>query len=193
MSRESFEDTELEIEDQGTGALPEAVDTVVDEDENVIAGEVPPEVPVESFYTNLATVLDDQTLSKIGNDLVSDYEQDKRSRQEWVDSYVKGLDLLGFKYESPSRPFLGAAGVTHPLLAESATQFQAQAIKELLPSDGPVRTEVVGAQTDEKIDQAGRVKDYMNYMIMNKMEEYTPDMDQMLFILPLWDRDWETK
>ena len=184
MSGESFENTDLEIE-QETGSLPEDVGTVLDEDENVIAGEDLPEVAEESFYTNLATILDDQTLSKIGSDLVSDYEQDKRSRQEWVDSYVKGLDLLGFKYESPSRPFLGAAGVTHPLLAESATQFQAQAIKELLPSDGPVRTEVIGAQTDQKVDQASRVKDYMNYMIMNKMEEYTPDMDQMLFILPL--------
>src|SRR5210317_872918 len=186
MSREDLENREdLEIEEQGTGSIPEDVDTVVDEDENVIAGEVPEEVEEESFYANLAERLDDQTLARLGSDLVSDYEQDKRSRQEWVDTYIKGLDLLGFKYESPTRPFLGAAGVTHPLLAESATQFQAQAIKELVPSDGPVRTEVIGAQTDEKIDQASRVKDYMNYMLMNKMEEYTPDMDQMLFILPL--------
>ena len=186
MSREDLENREeLEIEEQGTGSIPEDVDTVIDEDENVIAGEVPEEVPQESFYSNLAERLDDQTLARLGSDLVADYEQDKRSRQEWVDTYIKGLDLLGFKYESPTRPFLGAAGVTHPLLAESATQFQAQAIKELVPSDGPVRTEVIGAQTDEKIDQASRVKDYMNYMLMNKMEEYTPDMDQMLFILPL--------
>src|SRR6056300_1721710 len=186
MSREDLENREeLEIEDQNTGSIPEDVDTVIDEDENVIAGEVPEEVQEESFYANLAERLDDQTLARLGSDLVSDYEQDKRSRQEWVDTYIKGLDLLGFKYESPTRPFLGAAGVTHPLLAESATQFQAQAIKELVPSDGPVRTEVIGAQTDEKIDQASRVKDYMNYMLMNKMEEYTPDMDQMLFILPL--------
>src|SRR6056300_1703533 len=186
MSREDLENREeLEIEEQGTGSIPEDVDTVIDEDENVIAGEVPEEVEEESFYTNLAERLDDQTLARLGSDLVADYEQDKRSRQEWVDTYIKGLDLLGFKYESPTRPFLGAAGVTHPLLAESATQFQAQAIKELVPSDGPVRTEVIGAQTDEKIDQASRVKDYMNYMLMNKMEEYTPDMDQMLFILPL--------
>jgi len=186
MSREDLENREeLEIEEQGTGSIPEDVDTVLDEDENVIAGEVPEEVQEESFYANLAERLDDQTLARLGSDLVSDYEQDKRSRQEWVDTYIKGLDLLGFKYESPTRPFLGAAGVTHPLLAESATQFQAQAIKELVPSDGPVRTEVIGAQTDEKIDQASRVKDYMNYMLMNKMEEYTPDMDQMLFILPL--------
>ena len=185
MSGEDLENRELEIEDQNTGSIPEDVDTVLDEEDNVIAGEVPEEVQEESFYTNLAERLSDQELAKLGSELVSDYEQDKRSRQEWVDSYVKGLDLLGFKYESPTRPFLGAAGVTHPLLAESATQFQAQAIKELVPSDGPVRTEVVGVQTDEKIDQASRVKDYMNYMLMNKMEEYTPDMDQMLFILPL--------
>ena len=186
MSREDLENREeLEIEEQGTGSIPEDVDTVLDEDENVIAGEVPEEVEEESFYANLAERLDDQALARLGSDLVADYEQDKRSRQEWVDTYIKGLDLLGFKYESPTRPFLGAAGVTHPLLAESATQFQAQAIKELVPSDGPVRTEVIGAQTDEKIDQAARVKDYMNYMLMNKMEEYTPDMDQMLFILPL--------
>jgi len=182
MSSEEFD---LEIESPETGSIPEQVDTVVDEDENVIAGEALPEVQQESFYDNLADKIDERELAKIGQQLVSDYEQDKRSRQEWIDSYIKGLDLLGFKYESPARPFLGAAGVTHPLLAESATQFQAQAIKELLPADGPVRTEVVGAQTDEKVDQAGRVKDFMNYMIMNKMNEYTPDMDQMLFILPL--------
>ena len=185
MSREDLENRELEIEDQNTGSIPEDVDTVLDEEDNVIAGEVPEEVQEESFYANLAERLSDQELAKLGSELVADYDQDKRSRQEWVDTYIKGLDLLGFKYESPTRPFLGAAGVTHPLLAESATQFQAQAIKELVPSDGPVRTEVVGAQTDEKIDQASRVKDYMNYMLMNKMDEYTPDMDQMLFILPL--------
>jgi len=185
MSSEDLENRELEIEDQNTGSIPEDVDTVLDEEDNVIAGEVPEEVEEESFYANLAERLSDQELAKLGSELVADYDQDKRSRQEWVDTYIKGLDLLGFKYESPTRPFLGAAGVTHPLLAESATQFQAQAIKELVPSDGPVRTEVVGAQTDEKIDQASRVKDYMNYMLMNKMDEYTPDMDQMLFILPL--------
>jgi len=185
MSGEDLENRELEIEDQNTGSIPEDVDTVLDEEDNVIAGEVPEEVQEESFYANLAERLSDQELAKLGSELVADYDQDKRSRQEWVDTYIKGLDLLGFKYESPTRPFLGAAGVTHPLLAESATQFQAQAIKELVPSDGPVRTEVVGAQTDEKIDQASRVKDYMNYMLMNKMDEYTPDMDQMLFILPL--------
>ena len=176
---------DLEIIDTTAGNNPEQVDTVLDEDDNVIAGTPPIIAPEEQFYSNLAENLDESILSQIGSELVSNYEDDKRSRQQWVDSYVKGLDLLGFKYESPARPFLGAAGVTHPLLAESATQFQAQAIKELLPAGGPVRTEVLGAQTDEKINQANRVKDYMNYMITSVMKEYTPEMDQMLFLLPL--------
>ena len=124
MSSEDLENRELEIEDQNTGSIPEDVDTVLDEEDNVIAGEVPEEVQEESFYANLAERLSDQELAKLGSELVADYDQDKRSRQEWVDTYIKGLDLLGFKYESPTRPFLGAAGVTHPLLAESATQFQ---------------------------------------------------------------------
>ena len=176
---------DLEIIDTTTGNNPEQVDTVLDENDNVIAGVEPVIQQEEQFFSNLAETLDESILSQIGSELVSAYEDDKRSRQQWVDSYVKGLDLLGFKYESPARPFLGAAGVTHPLLAESATQFQAQAIKELLPAGGPVRTEVIGAQTDEKINQAGRVKDYMNYMITSVMKEYTPEMDQMLFLLPL--------
>jgi hypothetical protein len=180
MSRE-----DLEIIDTTAGNNPEQVDTVLDEDDNVIAGVEPVIQQEEQFFSNLAETLDESILSQIGSELVSNYEDDKRSRQQWVDSYVKGLDLLGFKYESPARPFLGAAGVTHPLLAESATQFQAQAIKELLPAGGPVRTEVIGAQTDEKINQAGRVRDYMNYMITSVMKEYTPEMDQMLFLLPL--------
>ena len=176
---------DLEIIDTTVGNNPEQVDTVLDEEDNVIAGVEPVIQQEEQFYSNLAETLDESILSQIGSELVSNYEDDKRSRQQWVDSYVKGLDLLGFKYESPARPFLGAAGVTHPLLAESATQFQAQAIKELLPAGGPVRTEVIGAQTDEKINQAGRVRDYMNYMITSVMKEYTPEMDQMLFLLPL--------
>ena len=183
MSREDLDN--LEIIDTTTGNNPEEVDTVLDEEDNVIAGVEPVIQQEEQFFSNLAENLDESILSQIGSELVSNYEDDKRSRQQWIDSYVKGLDLLGFKYESPARPFLGAAGVTHPLLAESATQFQAQAIKELLPAGGPVRTEVIGAQTDEKIDQASRVKDYMNYMVTSVMKEYTPEMDQMLFLLPL--------
>jgi len=129
--------------------------------------------------------MDERTLSRMGNDLVSEYKKDKASRKEWEEAYIKGLDLLGTKYVEVSRPFKGASNVTHPLLAESVTQFQAQAYKELVPSDGPVRTQVVGLQTPQIEEQSERVKDYMNYMLMEEMEEYTTDMDSMLFHLPL--------
>ena len=176
---------DIQIEET-VGTAPEAVTTVIDEEDNLIAGEpLPEEGEQENFYANLAEKIDAQELKKIGAQLVTEVNYDRTSREEWVQGYVKGLDLLGFKYQSLTRPFIGASGVTHPLLAESVTQFQAQAIKELLPSSGPVRTEVIGAETEEKIQQAQRVKDFMNYMLMDKMEEYTPDFDQMLFYLPL--------
>ena len=176
---------DIQIEET-VGTTPEAVTTVIDEENNLIAGEpLPEEGEQENFYANLAEKIDEQELKKIGAQLVTEVNYDRTSREEWVQGYVKGLDLLGFKYQSLTRPFIGASGVTHPLLAESVTQFQAQAIKELLPSSGPVRTEVIGAETEEKIQQAQRVKDFMNYMLMDKMEEYTPDFDQMLFYLPL--------
>ena len=140
---------------------------------------------VKDFYSNLAEDMDERVLGRISNDLINDYKRDKESRSDWEKAYISGLDLLGFKYDNESRPFQGASSVTHPLLAESVTQFQAQAYKELLPSDGPVRTQVVGEQTREKEEQAQRVKEFMNYMIMEQMEEYTPDFDQLLFYLPL--------
>tara|TARA_R100001460_G_scaffold2142_1_gene7197 strand:- start:15292 stop:17664 length:2373 start_codon:yes stop_codon:yes gene_type:complete len=140
---------------------------------------------VKIFYSNLAEDMDERVLGRISSELISDYKKDKESRSDWEKSYTSGLDLLGFKYDNESRPFQGASSVTHPLLAESVTQFQAQAYKELLPSDGPVRTQVVGEQTREREDQAQRVKEFMNYMIMEQMEEYTPDFDQLLFYLPL--------
>ena len=139
----------------------------------------------KEFFSNLAEDMDERVLTRISNDLLQDYKKDKESRGDWEKSYTSGLDLLGFKYDNESRPFQGASSVTHPLLAESVTQFQAQAYKELLPSDGPVRTQVVGEVTREKEQQAQRVKEFMNYMIMDQMEEYTPDFDQLLFYLPL--------
>ena len=140
---------------------------------------------VKIFYSNLAEDMDERVLGRISSELIADYKKDKESRSDWEKSYTSGLDLLGFKYDNESRPFQGASSVTHPLLAESVTQFQAQAYKELLPSDGPVRTQVVGEQTREREEQAQRVKEFMNYMIMEQMEEYTPDFDQLLFYLPL--------
>ena len=137
------------------------------------------------FYANLAEELDETVLNKISSQLVQEYKRDKDSRRDWEDGYTNGLDLLGFKYTQPSKPFRGASGVTHPLLAEAVTQFQAQAYKELLPSDGPVKAAIVGVQNEETEDQASRVKDFMNYQVTEKMEEYTPEMDQLLFYLPL--------
>ena len=129
--------------------------------------------------------MDDGQLSGLAMELMGDFEEDRASRQEWEDTYVKGLDLLGFQYEDRDRPFPGASGVTHPMLAEAVTQFQAQAFKELLPSKGPVKAQVMGAATPDVELQASRVQDFMNYQITTEMEEYTPEMDQLLFYLPL--------
>ena len=139
----------------------------------------------QEFYKNLALDLSEDVLKSISKELVDEYKKDKISRKDWETSYTNGLDLLGFKYFEMTRPFKGSAAVTHPLLAEAVTQFQAQAYKELLPSDGPVRTKVIGAEDQQKVEQASRVQEFMNYMITDQMEEYTPDMDQLLFYLPL--------
>ena len=134
---------------------------------------------------NLSEVLDPAILGEVSSELQGLYEEDQDSRSEWQTAYTGGLDLLGIKYEERSQPFQGASGITHPLISESVTQFQAQAYKELLPSGGPVRTDVIGLRNYETEAQATRVKDFMNYQITEVMEEFDPDMDQMLFYLPL--------
>ena len=134
---------------------------------------------------NLADFLEDGYLGEISSDLRASYEDDMESRSEWEETYTQGLDQLGVKYDERTQPFQGASGVTHPLIAESVTQFQAQAYKELLPSGGPVKTQVLGLQDAAREEQAKRVKDFMNYQIMEVMEEFDPDMDQLLFYLPL--------
>jgi len=139
----------------------------------------------DDFFDNLAEFLSDSELAEVSNDLMDQYTSNKASRQDWEETYSNGLELLGFKYEERTMPFRGATGVTHPVLAEAAVQFQAQAFNELLPPDGPVRTAVLGSQTHAKVEQASRVKNFMNYYITNVMEEYTPEFDQMLFNLPL--------
>ena len=137
------------------------------------------------FGANLAEFLEDEDLDELSNELQSGYTSDKSSREEWEQGYTKGLDLLGFKYEERTRPFDGASGVYHPLLSESVVQFQAQSYKELLPAGGPVRTQIIGASTPEVESQSERVKEFMNYYITDVMEEYDPEMDQLLFHLPL--------
>tara|TARA_R110000803_G_scaffold45031_2_gene95091 strand:+ start:3675 stop:6161 length:2487 start_codon:yes stop_codon:yes gene_type:complete len=156
------------IEEMQDGSLPEDMDMA----------------PLE-HGANISEYLDDAYLGEISSELRASYEEDLDSRAEWAESYTKGLDQLGIKYKERSQPFAGASGVTHPLIAESVTQFQAQAYKELLPSGGPVKTQVLGFQDPEREEQAARVKDFMNYQIMEVMEEYDPDMDQLLFYLPL--------
>ena len=136
-------------------------------------------------FANLADVLDDNVLNPIGAELIDDYTDYKSSRDDWERTYTNGLDLLGFRYERRTQPFRGASGATHPVLAEAVTQFQALAYKELLPAEGPVRTQIVGLVTPERQQQADRVREYMNYQIMDVMKEYEPEFDQMLFYLPL--------
>ena len=139
----------------------------------------------QNHEENLAEFLDDAILKEVGSQVVESYSDYKSSRSDWEDTYIKGLDLLGFKYENRSEPFQGASGATHPVLAEAVTQFQALAYKELLPASGPVRTQIIGKVNQAKEDQADRVKEFMNYQLMVEMKEYEPEFDQMLFNLPL--------
>ena len=141
--------------------------------------------PSEDHFANLAENMDDADLEPLGSKLIEQYNEYRESRADWEDTYRNGLSLLGFKYERRTEPFRGASGVNHPVLAESVTQFQAQAYKELLPADGPVRTQILGVVDVAKEEQAKRVKDFMNYQIMDQMKEYEPEFDQMLFYLPL--------
>ena len=139
----------------------------------------------QNHFDNLADILPDEVIEPIGNEMTQNFMDYKASRKDWEQAYTKGLDLLGFKYDNRTEPFQGASGATHPVLAEAVTQFQAQAYKELLPADGPVRTQVIGIKNPGTEQQAQRVKDYMNYLIMDTMKEYESEFDSMLFHLPL--------
>jgi hypothetical protein len=154
------------------------------EDGGALVNPMSEQMEVE-FDSNLAEYMDEKDLQDMSSDLVGDYKEDNSSREEWYDAYAKGLKLLGFKYEDRSQPFQGASGVTHPLLSETVTQFQAQAYKELLPANGPVRVQMIGKSDPQKEQQAQRVQEFMNYQVMHVMEDFDPDLDQMLFYLPL--------
>ena len=173
------EEDSLDIELPSTmEELPEGVELATEETVEVVAE------PYD-HDANLAEVLDESVLGSLSSDLQSKVREDMESRADWEEAIAKGLNLLGINYEDRSDPFLGASGVTHPLLSEATTQFQSQAYKEMLPSGGPVKTQILGVPTKQTEDQAQRVKDFMNYQIMEVMEEYDPDTDQMLFYLPL--------
>jgi len=139
----------------------------------------------QGHFDNLTDAVEDGFLSKLGSEMQANYTDYKNSRKDWEQTYIKGLDLLGFKYNIKTEPFQGASGATHPVLAEAVTQFQAQAYKELLPADGPVRTQVIGRSDPQREQQSQRVKDFMNYEIMYDLKEYEAEFDQMLFHLPL--------
>jgi hypothetical protein len=173
------EEDSLQIElPDNVEQLPEGIE---------LAGEEAVEVETEEYRhdANLAEVLDESILGELSSDIQAKFREDLESREDWEEAISKGLGLLGINYEDRSEPFLGASGVTHPLLSEAVTQFQAQSYKEMLPSGGPVKTQVLGTPTQETEAQAQRVEDFMNYQITEIMEEYDPDTDQMLFYLPL--------
>jgi hypothetical protein len=183
-SEEELQDVAVQepVEEKGP------IEVIPEEDGGVTLDYEPGSINVpgtENHFDNLADLLPDDVLEPIGGDMVQNYMDYKASRKDWEQSYTTGLDLLGFKYENRTEPFQGASGATHPVLAEAVTQFQAQAYKELLPADGPVRTQVIGAKNPQTELQATRVKDYMNYLIMDQMKEYEAEFDAMLFHLPL--------
>ena len=182
---EAEDGAEVNIEEETLIEGPD-VNIQMEEDGGVVVEFDPtPQREEGGFYDNLAEELSDAENSRISSDLLGDYDNNKNGRKDWEEAYSKGLELLGFKYEERAEPFRGASGVTHPLLAEAVTQFQAQAFGELLPAGGPVRTEIIGRVTPEVENQAERVRHYMNYQITCVMNEYTPEFDQMLFYLPL--------
>jgi hypothetical protein len=174
--------TSIEIEEAPIG------DNITEMDDgSVVIGEIEEQIaPIQvPFNANLAEFMDDADLGRISTEIVSEIQEDINSRKEWEDQYKNGLELLGMNYEDRAEPFEGASGIVHPLLAESVTQFQAQAYRELLPAGGPVKTAIIGQETPDIVAQAERVKNFMNYQITYEMEEYDPELDQMLFYLPI--------
>ena len=179
---------EVAVQEQEAELEKQPIEVIPEEDGGVTLDFEPGSINVpgtESHFDNLADLLPDDVLEPIGNDMVQNYMDYKSSRKDWERGYTEGLDLLGFKYENRTEPFQGASGATHPVLAEAVTQFQAQAYKELLPADGPVRTQIVGIKNPQTEQQANRVKDFMNYLVMDQMKEYESEFDSMLFHLPL--------
>ena len=180
-AQEQIDILEMPVE-PGQVTMDDGSVIVGDITEEMMEAEVPVEIP---FNSNLVDFMDEAETTAIASDLVGEIEDDLSSREDWEEVYKRGIDLLGMNYEDRSQPFEGASGVVHPLLAESVTQFQAQAYRELLPAGGPVRTQIIGDENKESIAQAERVKNYMNYQITYEMEEYDPELDQMLFYLPI--------
>ena len=184
--------TKMQNDDEIDGAIIETLEALTEDevtmqdDGSVLLGPEDMDMPSLGFGENLAEVVSDDQLMQIYSELTQAIENDKSAREDWEKTYTDGLKYLGMKFdEDRAEPFEGASGVIHPLLGESVTQFQAQAYKELLPPQGPVKTQVVGQYDSTVEEQAQRVKEFMNYQITHVMEEYDEDLDQMLFYLPL--------
>ena len=167
--------------------ISDAAQILVNENEVLVGDElVEQPMPQMDFNSNLVEFISEDVAKKLASDLTSSIKGDKQSRSEWEKTYKEGLEYLGMKFdEQRSQPFEGSSGVVHPILAEAVTQFQAQAYKEMLPAKGPVKTAILGARTIETENQAERVLEFMNYYIMNVMKEYDPELDMLLFYLPL--------
>jgi hypothetical protein len=185
---EEFQEKEVPVPGGEEVITTDTSEVVMDEEGGAEVTFDPTTVPgrqSDGHFANLAETMADSDLESLGQTLYDQYTEYKESRGDWEQSYREGLELLGFKYERRTEPFKGASGVNHPVLAEAVTQFQATAYKELLPSDGPVRTQILGDVTVDKEEQSKRVKNFMNYQLMDQMKEYEPEFDQMLFYLPL--------
>lgn len=181
-TEDSLPETEATVELPGEEGGEEAIVAINQDGTTELNPDAEPE---EDFYSNLAEKIDERVLMKLGSELVQMYKSDRDSRQDWEDQYIKGLEFLTTNYTAVTKPFQGASTVTHPLLSEAVTQFQAQAFKELLPSEGPVRTQIIGVEDPLRVQQAQRVKEFMNFELMERMDEYVTDFDSLLYHLPL--------
>jgi len=148
--------------------------------------ELTPDKPTkEDFDANLADFMDDSDLEGLGSDLVSEFERDVEDRKEWIKTYVEGLKLLGLKYEDRTEPWEGACGVFHPMLTEAVVKFQSEAIMETFPAAGPVKTQIIGKETPQKMEASTRVREDMNYELTEVMQEYRPEQEKLLWSLPI--------
>ena len=175
-------DIEVEVEDATETAMEDG-SVVIEFGSVTTATEA--DAAIEDHDANLAEYIEDGMLEGMASDLVEDFDNDRTSRKEWATSYINGLDLLGMKVEDRAQPWQGASGVYHPMLTEAVVRFQAQAMSELMPASGPVKSKIVGKMTPEKFKQSQRVQTELNYLITEEMPDYRNEMEQMLFKLPL--------
>jgi len=164
------------------------IEIVDPEEVNIHAGEldisIHPGDNMDDFGANLADLMDEGDLQELASDLSSDIDNDKASRKDWEKAYTEGIKLLGLQYEDRTEPWQGASGVFHPMITEAVVRFQSETITEMFPAQGPVRTKIVGKETPEKIEAAGRVQEDMNYQLTEVMREFRPEQERMLWSLP---------